>query len=172
MLFSVAGHCPGLHLLSLPPATLNWKGDGSAIGTMVAKVQSISSLQSPGISNRVRVNLDTESAVPSSPYRSHWYFCPFYLPPGDLFLNIVKLIVAHFFSKEKWKDSTKAKSPECRRIHGSGMNSGVNKGTGPPLSRCWRWSMLLRCRLDAIALWIRHLAPSSSSLKIQPELCL
>lgn len=42
---------------------------------------------------------------------------------------------------------------------------------GPPLSRRWRWSML-GCRLAAIALGIRHLAPSSSSLKRQPKLCL
>lgn len=59
-----------------------------------------SSLQSPGISNRVKESIWTqESPVPSFPYCSHWYFCPFCLPPKDLFLNIVKLIVAQFFLK-------------------------------------------------------------------------
>lgn len=110
------------------------------------------SLQSPGISNR-----ESKSPVwPWSPMyplllnQSRRCFCPFCLPPGELFLNIVNFIAAHF-SKEEWQDLTKAKSPECRRVHRSSMNSSVNKGKVSLLSGCW----CLAIYLDAYwMLWL------------------
>lgn len=127
MLFSVAGHCHGLHWLSLPRQLQIEKEMVRPSVQWLLRFKAFS-LQSPGISNREsESNLDMESNVPSSPSHSRCRFCPVCLSPGELFLNVVKFIVAHF-SKKEWQNLTKAKSPGRRRVHRSTVDNSANKG--------------------------------------------